>query len=315
MKYTYELCHHLDLKTRNSEFSIRIYTILLFLLQLQGIGFAQQTPLKIGLLADVQYCDCPPAGAREYALSLEKLGKAIPVLQEEKVDYTVLLGDLIDHDLKSYTAVWNKLEPLKSNLVFVPGNHDFSLGEGEEADRAKTALRSCFPEVRIAGNVRLLFLNALKNSIVAWPEGSAEHAFGLKTYNQLKAQGAPNAQDWNGGLGIHQLRWIRSQVALANRKGQSLVLFCHLPALPGDAHSLWDTPELLEILQTAEKPVLYICGHKHSGGDDTAGNVRIVTLKGMVEQKAVTFGILAIFDDRWEIMGFGEQGSFEGRWD
>jgi hypothetical protein len=43
--------------------------------------------------------------------------------------------------------------------------------------------------------------------------------------------------------------------------------------------------------------------------------VRIVNLKGMVEQKAVTFGILAIFDDRWEIMGFGEQGSFEGRWD
>lgn len=275
---------------------------------------AQSPILRIGLLADIQYCDCETAGTRHYRLSLDKTTEAVKVLLDEKVDYTVLLGDLIDRDISSSRPVWDRLGPLEPGLVMVPGNHDFALGAGKEADCARKELRNCCPEVRNRGNVRMLFLNGMMNSIGAWPEGSRKQARGLAQLNAMKAAGAPNAQEWNGGLGNHQLKWIRKQVIRANRNNQSLILFCHLPALPGDVHSLWDTPQLLKILGMSQKTVLYLCGHKHSGGDDQVGNCRIINLKGMVEGTGTAYGLLEVFQDRWTVKGFGSQGSSQGEW-
>ncbi len=292
---------------------VRIST-LAFLLILQtfiNIIPAQDPIIKIGLLADVQYCDCPTAGTRNYRLSLGKIEEAVRELVKQNVDLTVLLGDVIDRGPESFGPVYERLRPLGREVVIVQGNHDLTEGERRKAKGERRILRR--QEVKIMGDVRMLFLNAMVNSMEAWPEGSKEHNIGLETYNRLKSEGAPNAQEWNGGLGEKQLRWIRHQVKKSNRHHQPLLLFCHMPALPGDAHSLWDTPQLLEILKEADKQVLYLCGHKHSGGDDTVGNVRILNLKGMVEGTTNAFGILSIYPDRIELKGYGVQGSAEVR--
>jgi manganese-dependent ADP-ribose/CDP-alcohol diphosphatase len=304
----------LNLIHQHSEFSNRISTVLLLALlsMISSISLAQSPTLKIGLMADIQYCDCETAGTRHYRLSLEKTEEAVNVLLKEKVDFTVVLGDMIDRDLNSFGPVYEKLEPLQPNVVMVPGNHDFAIGEGKEADRTRRAFMRRSPEVRIHENVRMLFLNGMRNSIMGWPEGSREHARGLAIYTALKVSGAPNAQEWNGGLGERQLNWIRKQLKQANRRNQSLILFCHLPALPGDPHSLWDTPLLLEILEESNRQVLYFCGHKHSGGDDQAGNCRIINLKGMVEGTGNAFSVLEIDRDRWVLKGYGGQQGIEG---
>ncbi|OFY48282.1 MAG: hypothetical protein A2X22_00300 [Bacteroidetes bacterium GWF2_49_14] len=274
-------------------------------------GFAQNPSLKIGLIADVQYCDCPTAGTRHYQLSLGKTEEAVKELVSQKVDLTVLLGDVIDRDFKSFGPVFERLRPLGKNVVIVAGNHDLTEGERKKAKSERKIIRR--QEVKIKEGVRMLFLNGMVNSMEGWPEGSRKYEIGLETYNRLKSEGAPNAQEWNGGLGEEQLRWIRHQVKKSNRNHQSLILFCHMPALPGDAHSLWDTPQLLEILKHADKQVLYLCGHKHSGGDDTIGNVRVINLKGMVEGTTNAFGILSVYPDRFELTGYGRQESMGGK--
>ncbi len=294
------------------EIRISKFLLLIILPMISLFSIAQSPTLKIGLLADIQYCDCEMSGSRHYRLSLEKTEAAVTTLLKEKVDFTVVLGDMIDRDINSFGPVWSRLEPLNPDVMLVPGNHDCALGEGKEADDARKDLRNRSPEVRMAGNIRMLFLNGTMNSIEAWPDGSRQQAEGLATFNKLKAAGVPNAQEWNGGLGDRQLRWIRNQVNRANRHHQSLILFCHLPALPGDVHSLWDTPELLEILQQSEKSVLYLCGHKHSGGDDLIGNCRTINLKGMVEGTGNSFGVLEIYGDQWVIKGYGSQPEVKG---
>jgi len=305
----FQLHVDLNLVTRNSEFCIGISAfVLLILLSFNTLASIAQSPiLKIGLMADLQYCDCETAGTRHYRLSLGKTQVAVDTFLNEKVDFTVLLGDMIDRDVNSFGPVHDRLEPLKPDVTLIPGNHDFALGEGKKADRTRKALRIRFPEARTEGKIRMLFLNGMMNSIEAWPEGSHERARGLATFEELKAAGAPNAQEWNGGLGERQLRWIRNQVSLANQRGQYLILFCHLPALPGDVHSLWDTQQLLDILRQSQNPVLYLCGHKHSGGDDQVGNCRIVNLKGMVEGTRNAFGVLEVYPGRYVLKGYGDQ--------
>ncbi len=267
--------------------------------------------LRIGLLADIQYCDCETAGTRQYRLSLGKLEEAVKEFLAEKVDLTVVLGDLIDRDLASFKAVDERLEPLKPDVIIVPGNHDFAVGTGREADRTRAELHALCPAVSTLAGIRMLFLNGMANSIEAWPVGSLKRKKGTETFTRLKSEGAPNAQEWNGGLGKKQLNWVDRQVRKSNKSDQKLFIFCHFPALPGDVHSLWDTPELLRILEQAQEPVVYLCGHNHAGGDHQIGNLRLINLRGMVEQTTNAFGILEFRPDEYSLRGFGRQESID----
>jgi len=75
---------------------------------------------------------------------------------------------------------------------------------------------------------------------------------------------------------------------------------------------MWDSEQLLKVLESYRNQVLYICGHNHAGGDHTIGNTRILNLKGMVEQKVPTFGILTVGSGTWELKGLGAQESTAG---
>ena len=66
---------------------------------------AEQPKLEFGVVPDVQYCDCEINGTRYYRNSVSKLIDASQVLNQENVDFTVQLGDLIDRDLQSFSTI------------------------------------------------------------------------------------------------------------------------------------------------------------------------------------------------------------------
>ena len=277
--------------------------------------FAQSPLLKIGLIADIQYCNCATEGSRNYRNSVEKLEEAIKTINHETVNFTVEVGDLIDRDFDSFTPMCQQMNTLTAKWIFIPGNHDFNV-----ADSLKEKVWKMIPAKKgygseTIGNVRLIYLNGFENSIVAWPKGTAEHKENKARLDKLGKEKAKNASDWNGGLGKKQLEWIKDQVEKANTAHQKLVVFGHQPIIPGDEHSLWDSKKLIRILAGYQHQVLYLCGHKHSGGDHTIGNIRVLNLKGMIEQPVSSFGILSIYSDRYELKGFGNQWSTTGRWE
>jgi len=282
--------------------------LLLILLTIFSASVIAQSPiLKIGLIADIQYCDCPPSGAREYAGSLGKLNEAMKVINAEKVNLTVELGDMIDRDFASYDPTFKILNKLNSRWIFVPGNHDFNVG-----DSLKTKVWKMIPAKKgywseVVGNIRLVYLNGFENSVIAYPKGTKNYHENRERLDKLEKEKAENASDWNGGLGKKQLEWVKAEVEKANKANQKLIVFGHQPVVPDEAHSLWDSQKLINIFAGCKHQVLYICGHKHSGGDHTIGNTRLLNLKGMVEQPLPTFGILSIYPDRYELKGFGNQ--------
>jgi len=289
--------------------------LLLILLQLfPVITFGQSPQLKIGLLADVQYCDCETAGSREYAKSLGKLDEAIKVINGENVNLTVELGDLIDRDFASFAPVIQKMHALKARWVFVPGNHDFNV-----EDRLKKKVWKMIPSKKgygseVFGDTRLIYLNGFHNSVIAYAKGTEDYQENITRLEKLEQEKAKNAADWNGGLGKKQIKWIKEEVEKANRANQKLILFGHQPIIPDEAHSMWDSKKLIKALAASQHQVLYLCGHKHSGGDTLIGNIHILNLMGMVEQPKSSFGVLSVFADHYELHGYGSQASTKGEW-
>src|SRR5690606_33885578 len=82
---------------------------------------------SIGVVADIQYCDCETANNRHYRQSLTKLDEAITVFNGRNVDFVVSLGDLIDRDYDSFYPVKDRLIQLQMPVYHVLGNHDFSV--------------------------------------------------------------------------------------------------------------------------------------------------------------------------------------------
>lgn len=290
------------------------FAILLFMLMTPFLARAQVPQLRIGLLADIQYCACETAGTREYSKSTVKLDEAIKVINSAEVDFTVEVGDMIDRDFISFDPIITRLNKLKSKWIFVPGNHDFNV-----EDSLKKKVWKMIPSKKgywsqVIGDVRIVYLNGFQNSVIAYPKGSKDQKENKLRLEQLEKEKAKNASDWNGGLGKNQLEWINKQVEQANNGNQKLVVFGHQPIIPGEEHSMWDSAKLIDVLAAYHQKVLYICGHKHAGGDHTIRNTRIINLKGMVEQPVTSFGILSVYPDRWEVKGYGLQENAEGKW-
>jgi hypothetical protein len=80
------------------------------------------------------------------------------------------------------------------------------------------------------------------------PQGSAEAAAASAQLAALAASGAPNALDWNSGVGRKQLDWLRVELAGARRARERVVVAAHHPLVVGSApaHYLaWNAGEIL----------------------------------------------------------------------
>ena len=126
----------------------------------------------------------------------------------------------------------------------------------------------------------------------------------------------------SGGLGPRQLAWLRSTLAAAKADGERVVIFSHVPMLPGastDTTLLWNYEEALEILRGGEKlelagvVVAVLTGHDHIGGyavDEKTGTHH-VTIPSPLETKPgagdadCTFGTVDVFADRLELRSAG----------
>ena len=70
----------------------------------------QKPIFSFGIISDVQYCDCEPAGSRFYRLSADRLREAVNSFRNNSVDFIVNLGDLIDRDYESFKPVLEILD-------------------------------------------------------------------------------------------------------------------------------------------------------------------------------------------------------------
>ncbi|MEA1875296.1 MAG: metallophosphoesterase [Bacteroidota bacterium] len=290
-------------------------TTLILIILMFGFNGQGQTVthniIRIGIFADIQYYNGPRAGSRHYRQSLDKIPEMLSHLNTEDLSFLVELGDRIDRDYKSFKAVEDLLNESRHPVIFVPGNHDYSVST---LNKLRITAKSGYLKgyhSRVIGNWQIIFLNGMDNSMIAHPWFSLKYWKARSKLKVLKEANAPNAYDWNGGLGQKQTDWLKTQLDMAREKKKNLLVFCHQPIFPGNAHNLWDYEYMLQLLSEFPKEVWWISGHDHRGGYQEVNGVHLLTLRGMVEGFEYSYGILELQEDKVNLIGFGDQPDLE----
>jgi manganese-dependent ADP-ribose/CDP-alcohol diphosphatase len=261
--------------------------------------------LKIGLIADPQYCDCPPIGTRYYRETLKKLPAAIDTLNEYEVDFVVTLGDIIDRYYESFDSILPLYNDLNMPDYKLLGNHAFE----EVGDSLKDTVIYLY-------NMPDYYYHFAYND---WRfiilDGTELAAYDSILHPDLReeadslwqsVQGQINDETWNGGIGRKQMQWIENTVTDAMNNGEKVILFCHFPVYPEHYLNLWNREAIIDIVEKYENIVAYINGHNHDGNYGFLNGKHYITQKGMVETyDTSSFSILEIYDNKLVFNSYG----------
>jgi predicted phosphodiesterase len=274
-----------------------------------GMTKTTTAQIKIGIFADCQYCNCEPAGNRYYKNSLNKLDKCIfDFNQNNEIDFVVGLGDLIDRDFASFSQVNAVLAKSNNKVYNVSGNHDYAINpEYFNEVPNQLNLKNNYYTLEHK-NWLFIFLDGNDITLQSNNNKTVEEAKNL--LSELTRTNQPNNKEWNGGIGKKQISWLKKQLNNAENKSLNVALFCHYPLLPLEAHALWNSTEVLSVLNKYACVKVWINGHNHAGGYALQNGVHFITLNGMVDTETENaYAVLSISEKEIKIVGAGRQES------
>ncbi len=226
-----------------------------------------------------------PLRTRHYGESLAKVGECVELMNKEKVDFLIELGDLKDQDaepeekrtleyLKRIEAV---LAKFKGPRYHVLGNHDMdSLSKAQ-------------------------FLKHVKNTGI--PQEKSYYSFDVKGLHGVvldanyKSDGADydhnNFKVSDTNIPGPQLAWLEKD--LAGAKGP-VIVFVHQPLFNGDKSAVQNAAEVHAVLKDSGKVLAAFQGHQHQGGYKKLDGIHYCTLKAVVEGSGPENNSYAILD-------------------
>lgn len=241
------------------------------------------TPVRIGLVADVQYADLDDREGARFRSSLDRLAGALERFVAAGVERVVQLGDVIEgHDdvERSVADLERVLATFAASglpVEHVVGNHCLSVPRAELHERLGiAAARRSFS----VGAWRFVILDSMELSLRG---GDPDAARAWLAAHPLAEY--PCANEWNGGFGGAQLDWLEVQLATAARRGERVVVVSHHPVHPEAArpkYPAWDHEEARARLAELPRPAAWFAGHDHAGGRAVADRVEYRTLPGVV---------------------------------
>lgn len=243
-------------------------------------------PVRFGVVADIQYAEKPTAMGRYYADSREALAHCVADLSEKKPAFVIQLGDMIDggpnagREMREIVGIYRQLPMAGYHTL---GNHDF--GGLDRASVLHTLGMEKSYYTFDAGVWRFVVLDTQDMAIQGgWDESSERYLTSLAMMERLKAAGAENAVEYNGGIGSDQQQWLAAVLKQADAEDKRVIVFGHLPLMPvGDRHTAWNAGAIVEALEAHPCVKAYFCGHQHGGGYSYANGIHYVTFEAMVD--------------------------------
>ena len=238
--------------------------------------------IRVGILTDCQYCNCPSLGNRNYRLSLSKLDSCISAFNSLLPDAIFHLGDMIDHDYCSYDSVIPRFTQFLSPVNLVLGNHDYMIKKRFKPGLLdRIGMKNDHYVVNL-GDWRFIVLNGDDLSFFAPQDKSHKQERNDIIYDQFQ-QLHVNGLPWNGGIGREQMKWLERQLDEAGQSRVKVIVLCHFPLFTKDNHNLFNNKELFRVLSNHECVKAYFCGHYHSGNYKLKDGIHLVNFKGMVD--------------------------------
>ncbi len=252
-----------------SEFRI---TRRVFLHAAAGSLFAAAAPLRFGVVTDVHYADREPAGTRFYRQALSKMRACVDLMNSEKVDFFIELGDFKDQDVKPneastlefLRAVERVFAGFKGPRFHVLGNHDTdsitkqqfqSVVRNTGIDPARTWYS--FDR----GGCHFVVLDAcFRKDMVAYSRGD---------------------YDWReANISPPQLDWLVKDLSASRRP---TVVFSHQRLDEDKESGIGNRATVRKILEESGKIVLVMHGHIHTGDYQSIAGIPYYTQVASVE--------------------------------
>ncbi|MBS3769398.1 MAG: metallophosphoesterase [Bacteroidales bacterium] len=277
---------------------------LVFLNHVPFNGPIKEKPeFRFGVVADCQYADVQSEGVREYALSDKKLKLCVDHLNVLDLKYVVNLGDLIDRDFNSFDTIQPILNQLEMPVHNVLGNHDYSVANKYKKEvPVRLNLPSRYYDFEVDG-WRFVVLDGNDISFHAYPEDSDSYKEATEYYKQKDIE----SPEWNGAIGKKQMNWLHRVLEKATANKEKVIIFCHFPVYPEDAHNLWNAGKVIQVLENYPCVRAYMSGHNHGGNYGMKNGINYLTMTGMVDTEENSYSIVNVYKNRLEIQGFGRE--------
>lgn len=226
---------------------------------------------RFGIVADSHYADTDAREGRFYRESADKFTECIELMNAEKVDFLVELGDFKDQDdpaleektishLRAIEKVFQRFQGPKYHVV---GNHDVDSISKKQ------------------------FLENISNTNI--PAGSAYYSFDSRGIHCIALDANYREDDtaydhgnftWTDThIPPPQLEWLRHDLAATSLPA---IVFVH-QLLDGTGGLYVDNAEeIRDILQVSGKVLAVFQGHKHTGDYNIIEGIHYYTLKAMV---------------------------------
>lgn len=238
--------------------------------------------LRFGVLADLHYADKAPRAKRHYRESATKVVEAVTRFREERVDFVVELGDLVDA-ADSKRAELGYLEHIERELGRFPGERHYVLGNHcvhsltKREFIAGCAARKPYYSFDVAG-FHFVVLDAC--------------------YRKDGVSYEPGNFHWtDSSIPEAERSWLRKDLASGSSR---TIVFVHQRLDIGGDYGIENRAAIREIFEQSKRVVAVFQGHHHVNDHHEIGGIHYCTIAAMVEgsgAESSAYGIVDVFAD------------------
>ncbi|WP_417391129.1 metallophosphoesterase family protein [Gimesia sp.] len=271
--------------------------------QVSGIAAAalpadKRGTVRIGLVTDLHYADKPPAGSRHYRETLAKLQEAATQYENDRPDFVVFQGDLIDSG-KSLAEEQQHLQTVVKAISAIP-----------------------YPKYYVLGNH---CVDQLKKDEFLQGVGQKEsfYAFDQSGYHFVildacfKSDGTPygrkNFKWTDANIPPEELSWLQADL---KQTPLPTIVFAHQPLdlKDTDSHAVKNSSEVRKVLEQSGKVTAVFQGHSHHNKYSEIKGIHYCTMVAMVEGSGIDnngYSVLDIYEDGSLVLnGFRKQKDY-----
>lgn len=230
--------------------------------------------LRFGLLSDIHYAGREPLGTRYYSQSLDKMKECIELMNQQKVEFIIELGDFKDQDLLpneentlSYLdTVESAFRKFNGPTYHVLGNHDMD------------------------GISKQQFLERVENTGI--PKDKSYYSFVKSEIRFIVLDGnftkvgtaydRGNFNWYDSFIPEEQLNWLKTEL---NSGDQPVIVFIHqmLDNSLGEDRSVSNALTVQKILEDSGKVQCVFQGHVHEEHQSYINGIHYYSVKAMVD--------------------------------
>jgi predicted MPP superfamily phosphohydrolase len=228
--------------------------------------------VRFGIVTDCHYADTDTVGTRFYRHSLDKLDDCVELMNAQKVDFLVELGDFKDQDsppvelktLSYLQAVESVFRKFDGPTYHVLGNHD------------------------VDSISKVQFLANIENTGINPSKSHYSFDFSDVHFVVLDANYKSDGADYNHGnfdwtdanIPPAELQWLRQDLAASRRV---VIVLVHQLLDGTGSYYVKNADEVRQILEQSGKVLAVFQGHYHDGSYSLIEGIHYYTLKAMVE--------------------------------